>query len=566
MNEASINRNEAAPYGVALRRGFSRCGDIGSDQWRCAGSTQVAGSYRTGVLPAVRVMFGVFAVTAAGCNSIMNGWLDPTVLGNFQQSAMLEIRSSLTLEDLPSGIPGATYPVAEDLVVEPVEYPITAGDTLAVEIYELRQRQTPYAAQLVVSSTGTVNLPVIGQVAAAGLTIPEFEESLRQTLIDGGLLLDPDVNANPLFLQNATYSIFGIGVSAANNAPLRAGTFPIRRPDLRLLEAINQVGGLNEFVSEVFIFRFDVPPWELSPWTPQKRQIQTPDIAPTEGSPREETGGPPEGAGILKSEEQTAAQELIDVIEGGSPPGQDQTPEAGAAEELARSLEPDATDPFIWVNGEFVVNPLYRGPAQGAAAPPGLVMTDTIAPAVSWARIAGETAYRIIRVPAEVLRSGDPQVNIVVRGGDVIRISSGEIGIYYVMGQVSRVGAFAFNAEPVTLKSAIAAAGGLSPLAWPDRCTVYRRVGQREQMIQVNLDRMFAGLDPDFYIKRGDIVNVGTHPFAPFLQRIRAWTLPNPINNVGYSFTYSRNYADIDSFAVRQNPHNEPDRFPGLFP
>ena len=85
-------------------------------------------------------------------------------------------------------------------------------------------------------------------------------------------------------------------------------------------------------------------------------------------------------------------------------------------------------------------------------------------------------------------------------------------------------------------------------------------------MIQVNLDRIFAGLDSDVLIRRGDIINVGTHPFAPFLRRIRQLTLPNPTTNVGYAFTYSRNFADVDSFAVRQNPHNKPDLFPSLFP
>jgi len=145
-------------------------------------------------------------------------------------------------------------------------------------------------------------------------------------------------------------------------------------------------------------------------------------------------------------------------------------------------------------------------------------------------------------------------------------VVSVEVGVYYVMGQVNRRGVFGFNSEAVTLKSAIAAANGLSASAWPDRCTIYRRLGQREQMIQVNLDRIFAGKDPDFFIKRGDIINVGTHPFAPFLQRLRVWTLPTPANTVGYSFTYSRNFADIDSFGGRANPHNQPDRFPGLFP
>jgi len=147
----------------------------------------------------------------------------------------------------------------------------------------------------------------------------------------------------------------------------------------------------------------------------------------------------------------------------------------------------------------------------------------------------------------------------------VIRVVSGEIGVYYVMGQVNRAGPFAFNSEPITLKAAIAIAGGLAPLAWPDRCTVYRKLGQREQMIQVNLDRMFAGKDPDFFVRRGDIINVGTHPFAPFLQRIRAMTLPNIVNSLGFGFSYTRNFADIDSFGSKANPANQPDLLPQLF-
>jgi len=230
-------------------------------------------------------------------------------------------------------------------------------------------------------------------------------------------------------------------------------------------------------------------------------------------------------------------------------------------------LEIDPTLPFLYVNNEFVPNPAYSR-AEGMEASRGAEPTtfDSASATVNWARVGGDSHFRIIRVPAEQLRSGDPDVDIFVRAGDVIRIVSGEIGVYYVMGQVNRVGPFAFNSEPITLKGAIASAGGLSGLAWPDRCTVYRRVGQREQMIQVNLDRIFAGTDQDFFIRRGDIINVGTHPFAPFLQRIRAWTLPNPVNNVGYSFTYARNFADIDSYAVRVNPHNVPDRFPNFFP
>ena len=503
------------------------------------------------------LLFLALTPVLGGCQAIRNGWLDPTTIGDFNKGSVTAIRTSLSLEDTPTGLPGATFPSPEDLRVEIAEYPISGGDQLEIEIPELRQRQTAYFSQVQVSSAGHVNLPVIGRIPAVGLTPPELEEVIRRALIDGNVLVDPEVSVNTLFLQKATYSIFGIGVSAANNAPLRAGTFPIRRPDLRLLEAINQVGGLNEFVTEIYVFRYDD---HLKPASEFQGGHQA---HPNKTAVRERRGATlarfsqddlppidPEAELI----EAITAEPLADVLP---------TPLGDVPQAITESIDADAPPPFVWIDGEFVPNPAYQSPGDISMpmVPPSLESGPV---SVNWPRIAGESNYRILHVPAESLRSGDPAWNIIVRPGDVIRIVSGEIGIYYVMGQVNRVGPFSFNAEQVTLKGAIANAGGLSGLAWPDRCTVYRRLGQREQMIQVNLDRIFAGLDPDFVVKRGDIINVGTHPLAPFLQRVRAMTLPNIPANVGYSFTYARNYADVDSFGVRQNPHNEPDLFPRL--
>lgn len=512
----------------------------------------------------------------AGCNSLLNAWLDPTVVGSFAKNRTLEIRTALTLEDTPFGIPGAEYPRLEDLDPQICEYPITAGDTLAIEINELRQRQVPFQAEAQVASTGYVNLPVVGRISAVGMTVPEFEGALVMRLRERSVLRAPEVVVNALFLQKATYSVFGIGVSASTNAPLRAGVFPIRRPDLRLLEAINQVGGLNEFVTEVFVFRGDSPcsappepgaPYEPAGQSPTMRDRDEPDVSVPAPTGAGDAPPSPEG-----SDQASAERELLDAVVDAGQGGQEERPEYGQEgyreqRELVDSVEADPSRPYLWINGEFVPNSAHEGAAAVAettgATPRAL---GPIAPAVNWSRIAGDVTYRVIRVPADALRDGDPEVNINVRAGDVIRIVSGEIGVYYVMGQVNRVGPFAFNAEQITLKTAIATAGGLSGLAWPSRCTVYRRIGQREQMIQVNLDRIFAGKDADFHIRRGDIINVGTHPFAPFLQRIRGLTLPNPTTTVGYGFTYVRNFADIDSFAVKQNPSNRPRQFPNLFP
>jgi protein involved in polysaccharide export with SLBB domain len=513
-----------------------------------------------------------------GCHSILNGWLDPTVLGEFSTARTLEIRHTLTIEDTPGGIPGATLPTKDDLEFQAVEFPISAGDVLTVEVHELRQRFVTDRQQIRVSNTGVVNLPVLGRVTADGLTVPEFEDHIRHELVERQILMNPDVRVTPDFLQKSTYSIFGIGASAATNAPLRAGTFPIQRPSLRILEAINQVGGLNELVTEVYIFRDDDPSLHAgseAPGATEPEPAPVPDTsAPPAALPEGNGNGggpppPPPAPGANGAAEEGGQAEIEDLMQAVDEPPAGQAPpvhEEGAVE-LPRDFEEELDTGYIWVNGEFV----RRADAKSDAdAIPGDLKTVTEwnarMPAIQWDRIAGEATYRIIRIPAEQLRAGDPEFNVFVRAGDVIRIVSGEVGLYYMAGQVLRPGPYSFNAEPVTLKTAIAAAGGLSALAWPDRCTVYRRLGEREQMIQVNLDRIFAGKDEDFYVRRGDIVNVGTHPFAPFLQRIRAYTLPTPASNVGYSFTYARNFADIDAYGARVNPHNVPDRFPGLFP
>ena len=513
---------------------------------RCAGCTQRCGRARSGLAIAT-----LAALTLCGCNSaaLRNGWLSPTHLGNFEEFKTSEIRTSLTLDDTPTGILGATLPVPGDLIVEAIEPEISPGDTIAIEIFELRQPFVPYQAQISVTATGYVNLPVIGRVYAIGHTAEGLEKAIAKTLRDRDILIDPEVTVNPVFVQRATYSIFGVGVSASNNAPLRAGTFPIRRPGLRILEAINQVGGLNEFVEDIYVFRYDeadnaalrVPgrdrsgdasPGGSSDTALANRSAQR-GVARNAASAQ--TG---EGA-FLSPED-----ELIAVV---------LQPEARSAARSRPSVEPvpaepNSVDPYIWVGDEFVPNPNYQR-SSAEANRPTRPQDGAFAPMVDWDRIAGDVAYRIMRIPADMLRAGDPQVNVVIRPGDVIRIVSGQIGVFYVMGQVNRVGSFSFNAEPVTLKSAIAMAGGLAGLAWPSRCTVYRRLGRREQMIQVDLDRIFAGKDADFLVKRGDIINVGTHPLAPFLQRLRALTLPNPVSTLGYSFTYSRSF----SFATIKN-------------
>jgi protein involved in polysaccharide export with SLBB domain len=122
---------------------------------------------------------------------------------------------------------------------------------------------------------------------------------------------------------------------------------------------------------------------------------------------------------------------------------------------------------------------------------------------------------RLIRIPADKLLAGDPRYNIVIKPGDSIFVPVDIVGEFCIMGNVNRTGYIPITGRPMTLKQAIAAAGGLGPLAWPKRCEVVRRIGRKkEEIVMVDLDKIASGEQPDFFIKPHDLINVGTHATA----------------------------------------------------
>jgi hypothetical protein len=162
-----------------------------------------------------------------------------------------------------------------------------------------------------------------------------------------------------------------------------------------------------------------------------------------------------------------------------------------------------------------------------------------------------EQAQRVIEIDVNGLKGGDPKQNIIVRNRDTIVIPI-DIGIFYVMGEVNRPGAFPFNEREITLKQAVAMMGGFSQLAWPSRAEIIRREkGTDKQItIPVNIDAIFAGMEDDILLKDDDIVNVGSNIITPFLFVIR-----NSFRfTYGFGFVYDRNFADRDSYNARVNP------------
>jgi len=203
---------------------------------------------------------------------------------------------------------------------------------------------------------------------------------------------------------------------------------------------------------------------------------------------------------------------------------------------------------WVFQDGRWV--PIQRGPATAPSFPTQLGPSERVIPLdqadqrgredLTWEEAIRS---RLIRIPTDKLLAGDPRYNIVIQPGDTIHVPVDIVGECCIMGNVNRAGYINLTGRPMTLKMAIAAAGGLGPLAYPKTCEVVRRIGdKREEIVMVDLDKIASGEQPDFFIKPNDLINVGTH----YSARWRA-ILRNAFRaTYGFGFVYDRNFADAD--------------------
>jgi len=225
--------------------------------------------------------------------------------------------------------------------------------------------------------------------------------------------------------------------------------------------------------------------------------------------------------------------------------------QVGTPKPTEAEKEPAGHIEWIFQNGKWVpvqvgtpkpTEPVIKmEPGEQLAAPP-----EEKAPVLG---VEPEGAWtRLIRIPADKLLAGDPRYNIVIKSGDSIFVPVDIIGEFCIMGNVNRTGYIPITGRPMTLKQAIAAAGGLGPLAWPKRCEVIRRIGRKkEEIVMVDLDKIATGEQPDFFIKPHDLINVGTHATARWRAILR-----NAFRaTYGFGFVYDRNFADRD-FGTRR--------------
>lgn len=529
----------------------------------------------------VRALFilNLFFIFTAGCG---DKFWDPTQIGRFRPvPAVNVILDSLGVADEESkSWEGAEQPRPIDVMVLERDYAFGPGDVIRIAIFELLEEGATFFNDYVVTETGKISIIEVGTVQAAGLTETQLEEEIKQ-ILSPGVLKEPSVTVTLLQSEQRAFSIYGDGVA-------RPGRYPIPRTDFRLSDAVATAGGIGQFNTSYIYVSRAVTGREAEP-EPQEYYVPRPTepkidvdlekqmleiIAPRAG------GGAVQGGGeydlVVTSTEMATDPELSDAAlpEGFevSTSGQVRTDKGAGSrtggivsEQVSMREVIDLPEDgrggrieWIFESGKWV--PVRAGETEAKkrrldyeALKQGRPLKEAMAEQLGWEEVGtAGIQRRLIEIPADKLRSGDPKYNLVVRSGDSIHIPVDVTGEYFIMGNTNFQGAVHLLGRPLTLKMAIATAGGLGPLAWPKRCEVIRRIGEnREEIVMVDLEKISRGEQPDFFIKPLDLINVGTHPTA----RWRA-VLRNAFRaTYGFGFIYDRNFADRDYGTSRPLPN-----------
>jgi polysaccharide biosynthesis/export protein len=482
-------------------------------------------------MPRWRTVLGlaVLAGTApglVGCTETDAWLLDPSVIGRWEQTpTTVPILSRLASVEGPEDEFVEVSDVSPaDLIPEVAEYRIGPGDRLLVTMFDFPDVDRPAAPlDTIVDPRGYLNLPQLQPVFVSGLTVQGAQQAVQQAM---EVFIEP-ARAFVQVVQprQQLVHIFG-GVASG-------GPYNIPSADYRILQALAAAGGFSEAPQYIYVIR-QIPLADIG-----GRPIPAAPRGADDPAPR-----PPEGERLIDIIDQFTRPGETPPPGGNPPPGNPAVfqpqgepeapiqlidPSSPQAQQPAPQPSPDAGDmTWIHVNGRWV-----RVRQPGATALPAFPG----GPTPSEDQLVTQ---RVIRIPVVPLRNGDARYNIVVRPGDIVRVPPPPAGTIYLAGQIVRPGAFNM-AENLTLQRAIAAAGGLTQIAVPERTDIVRMVGpDRQAFLRVNLRAVAEGTHPDIYLKQNDYINVGTNFWATPLAVIRNGFRAT----YGFGFLADRNFGN----------------------
>ncbi len=435
-------------------------------------------------------------------------------------------------------LPNSEFPQPSDYIYSDEDYRIGPTDVLDVAILDLFQPGMETTVRRQVETSGFVDLPLLDQrVLADGFTAMELKQEIANAYRP--LLRNPNVSVTVVTRRQSTFSIIG--------SVLNPGTYEISRRDMRLMDAISLARGVTTpTIRYIYIIRPE-------PAIKASQVAETTVVAP-----------------VIRDVDVDVPLPGDDVpLPGELPalPGDDLTPpeddadedEVNAAALLAHVRGVDVSsaqleEAGLWNHETGQWEPVTfaeLGGEEAAMAMPGDIQEGldggeddnvyTEEDPFEWDRSNQSDMARVIAINLQRLYEGDPKMNIIIRDNDIVHVPAVEVGEFYIMGEVNRPGVYSLTGRRITVKMAVAAAGNFGVEAWPENSILIRRIAEnQEQIIPINIEKIFTGEESDLYLKPNDVIAVGTNAAASFMAVIRnAFRM-----TYGFGFIYDRNFAD----------------------
>ncbi|QOJ00397.1 MAG: polysaccharide biosynthesis/export family protein [Phycisphaeraceae bacterium] len=506
------------------------------------------------------------AGAVAGCSQV-DSYLDPSVMGRWEYTPtsvpVLDHISSI--EGKPDQFVEHSPILAQDLIPDPTDYRVGPGDELFIRVFDVvAPGGVPEEYPRTIDTQGLIDIPQLGRIYVSGMNVPQISAAVteRAQRFIADALVEVDIRGR----RKATFTLIG-GVT-------QPGPYFIPKPDFRLLEAITSGGRVDTTVKEIYVIRL-VPLSEsiIDPLTrpPPGLQRELNPSGGTPGQPRKPVEDPLNVIDELSKPSSGGASPSM--IRGGNgtgfPAPAPRQPEVRRNQPPEPAIDLPGTDsgptpsvselttggpPWVFRDGRWVqVRQTTRASEPGRSGPEPVALGGE-----SGLTPAQLLTQRVIKVPMDRLLAGDSTVNIIVKPEDVIRIPTVSPGEFYMAGFVARPGVYQIpETGKMTVLRAITTAGGLSPIAIPERAELIRALGNgRQAAVSINLRAIAEFTQPDIVIKPDDQINVGTNfwaqPLAVFRNGLRA--------TYGFGFLLDRNFGN-DVFGLppeyqtrQQNP------------
>lgn len=466
------------------------------------------------------------AVAMNGCE--VDSFFNPSVTGYYESTpSSMPILTRIDVIERESGFtPDVTKPTAEDLVPNELVYRVAPGDVVRVEIYELVSANQTDVSVRVIDQAGSIRLPTLGDIQAAGLTVDELQERIIKRLTE--LISDPLVTVVLEDGRSFQFTIYG--------AVAGTGLYALTRPDFRIMDALSLAGGTASTTQKIMIIREVAideavrPGYERSDGVPDAASDGTGenDVSDIDALIDALGGDAASPSAMSQSDEPPVDVDDLKSVSvedrPGATPGTDRVRSASSQEASGDAFVFDEDrQEWVRISAEEVAE-LER---SGGAIRPN---TDRESVAEIQEQRVSPYATRIIELDYPALARGDSNLNVVIRPGDRVFIDTPEIGVVYIDGEINRPGVYQLPiAGKLTLSRLVAAAGGLNPIAIPERVDFTRKISaDREATLRVNLAAIRNRAEPDIFMRRDDHVHIGTNFFAAPLAVIRN----------GFRFTY----------------------------